>query len=81
MDPEATLRRLCRQHRVPFASARRLTPLLRRAAGASLEVRRNLLAVVEAALACEAEAIARRERLERQALLGVASVLHRWPEG
>jgi transposase-like protein len=80
LDPESTLRRLCRRHDVPWASARRLLPLIRRAAQSPAPLRRNLLQVVEATLRRDAEELGRREQLERQALIAIAHALHAWPD-
>ena len=89
MHPEETLRRLCRRYGVPLEIGGRLLPLVERAAAGTPEVRRHLLAVVKATLAHDAAEVAsqdhelaRRRRLEehldRNALVAVARVLHRW---
>jgi hypothetical protein len=72
------LERLCRRHGVPIATGARLRPLLERAVRSSLDVRRKLVAVVEATLRCEAETLRRREQLEQRYLIAVAAALHQW---
>lgn len=81
MDPELTLQSLCRRHRVPVEAARPLLVLLRRAARASPEVRKNLLAVVETTLARESAERAEREQADQRMLIALATALHSWPAG
>lgn len=55
-------------------------PLMQRAAAADGELRRRLIAVVEATLARDAEDLSVPSEIEdERCLLGLASVLHRWP--
>jgi hypothetical protein len=86
MNPERRLRRLCRRHRVPFDEVAGLLPLLERAArSSSLEVRRSLIAFVEAAVTSRgsegAEQEDLQERMEQSALAVLAGLLHRWDPG
>ena len=72
------LDRLCRRHGVPLAIGARLLPLLERAEQSNADVRRKLIAVIEATLACDADAIRRREEQEQRYLIAVAAALHAW---
>jgi hypothetical protein len=86
MNPERRLRRLCRRHRVSYEDVAGLLPLLRRAARTpSREVRRSLIAFVEAAVtskgAEQAEQEDLQERMEQSALAVLAGLLHRWEPG
>lgn len=83
MSPKRTFARLCRRHRVPLHEAEHLLPLVTRAVCAcDASVRRSLLALVESALDRIAEQHRGRQNLEahldRQYLLALATVLHRW---
>jgi len=81
MDTSASqrmLERLCRRHGVPIATGARLRPLLERAVSSEPAVRRKLVAVVEATLRCEAEAIRRLEQTDHRYLIAVAAALHKW---
>ena len=75
--PERDLERLCLRYGVPYAEGERLLPLVRRANAASGGLRRNLLDVVEAALARAAEQ-RRKVELDERTLLALAETLHRW---
>lgn len=72
------LERLCRRYGVPIAAGTPLTPLLDRAVRSNANVRGKLIAVVEATLRCEAEAIRRCEEVEQRYLIAVAAALHAW---
>ena len=83
MSPQHTLARLCRRFHVPFEDAEHLLPLVTRATSATdVRVRRSLLNVVESTLHRLAEQRRYRQNLEthleRQYLLALAAVLHRW---
>ena len=83
MNPERRLRRLCRRHRVSYSEVAELLPLLQRAArSSSLEVRRCLIAFVEAAVASRAAEetgqVDLKDRMEQSVLAVLASLLHRW---
>ena len=82
MNPERRLMRLCRRHRIPYEEAGELLPLLERAARSPPEIRRCLVAVVEAAVASRAaereDHRHRKRQLEESVLAVLASLLHRW---
>jgi hypothetical protein len=87
MSPQRTLARLCRRHQVPFEDAEHLLPLVTRAVEAGEErIRRSLLNVVESTLRRLGDERRYQQNLERhldrQYLLAIAAVLHRWePNG
>ncbi|MCC6408928.1 MAG: hypothetical protein IT453_17335 [Planctomycetes bacterium] len=83
MSPNHTLARLCRRHQVPFEDAEHLLPLVTRAVGATDQrIRRSMLNVVESTLRRLGEERRYRQNLEshleRQYLIALAAVLHRW---
>jgi hypothetical protein len=74
---------LCRRFHVPYEDAAHLAPLVRRALESrDPKIKRSLLKVVESSLERLSEELRNRRKLEahldRQYLIAVASVLHRW---
>lgn len=85
MTPEKKLARMCRRSSVPYEDALSMLPLVRRALSAEPRLRGRLFAVVESTLARYREERLSRIRLERhldrQYLIAIASILHRWDPG
>lgn len=82
MTPQHILRDLCRRHGLPMKDGQRLLPLIDRALESPPNVRSRLLRLVDRSLEKRAaEQGDRPTRGDRQALVAVARVLHKWNPG
>jgi len=79
MSPDLALRALAQRHGVPWERARRLLPLMERAAAAYLGLRRDIEAIVDATLGADRVALRlESEERDERALRALAPLLENW---
>ena len=79
MSPDLALRALAQRHGVLWERARRLLPLMERAAAASLGLRRDIEAIVDATLGADRVALRlESEERDERALRALAPLLENW---